>query len=135
MSDRALRDAIDQAENNFSKEQLDERIDRIIRDIEDMQGAILRCQKYLSHAHYQRKLLDEIQYHYQVYWHRHKCRSGPVYYYLGVYRTPGIPNGRNHREAIDCKRFKGKERKEANHYAEILCKKYNCKHENIAMED
>jgi len=132
MSERAMQEVIEQVENIYSKERLADKIESTIRNIADMQQAIQRCQKFLSHAYYQKQLLEEITYSYQVYWLRRKCSGSPVYYFLGVYRIPNIPNGEKFRDTIEYKRFRGKERKEAREYVEKLCKKYNYKLEDVA---
>lgn len=124
MSDRALERAIEEVEENFSTDRLNNRISMVISDIKDMQEAIQRCQKFLSHAYYQKQLLNDINYKCSVYWIR---RSGtPVYYYVGVHRTPNVPKGEHYRDTIEPQRFQGKNRKAAKDYAKKLCEKYKC---------
>ena len=124
MSDRGLERAIEEVEENFSTDRLNNRISVVTDDIKDMQEAIQRCQKFLSHAYYQKKLLSDITYRYSVYWLR---RSGtPVYYYIGVHRTPNVPNGEKRQDTIEPQRFQGKDRKAAKDYVKKLCEKYGC---------
>lgn len=131
-SDRLTEEEITEIEKEYAMDRIDKKINDTMEEIADLQAAIQRCQRLLSHAYYHRDLVLQLPFTYTVYWERTKYRGSPVYYHIGVYCTPNIPNGEKYRYATKCKRFKGKDRKAAKEYAAILCKLYNCGFHNVA---
>jgi len=124
--ERVAEEKIDAIEKCYNLNHIDKDIQYTIEFLQHLEKAQKACQKLLSAAYYHRGHVEETKFRYQVYYKRSASWRGKIDYYTGVYVIPCFQNGEKYKEAIENKRWSGKERHIAKKEAVELAKKYKC---------